>query len=243
MVKPSFDFLSSPFSLVSVGLGVLAIAIIGIVVWILSIDRRTRGMVDSLEQERRKVAEMQVFLSRRGNDGARRAPRAPQSGAAVGARSAAASGEAPLPSQGAARGRSATPHSSQAAAVSDGQFRLWVRVPLARRPQTDMRDSRAMGRLLLVRPASPMPLRPKLPRRLRLCHIEESKKLRAAMALLPAPLFPLASRQRGRPTSRQPQGLVPGRGRRRPVRLPERPGGSKVLPSRKSSVAAVVVGP
>lgn len=115
------DFLSSPFSLVSVGLGVLAIAIIGIVVWILSIDRRTRGMVDSLEQERRKVAEMQVFLSRRGNDGARRAPRAPQSGAAVGARSAAASGEAPLPSQGAARGRSATPHSSQAAAVSDGQ--------------------------------------------------------------------------------------------------------------------------
>ncbi|WP_305297429.1 hypothetical protein, partial [Parvibacter caecicola] len=88
------DFLSSPFSLVSVGLGVLAVAIIGMVAWVLSIDRRTRGMVDSLEQERRKVAEMQVFLSRRGNDGARRSPRAPQSGAAVGARAAGGEGAA-----------------------------------------------------------------------------------------------------------------------------------------------------
>lgn len=114
------DFLSSPFSLVSVGLGVLAIAIIGIVAWILSIDRRTRGMVDSLEQERRKVAEMQVFLSRRGNDGARRTPRAPQAGAAVGARPAAASaGEAPMRSQGG--GRPAAPRGPQGEEIAAGQ--------------------------------------------------------------------------------------------------------------------------
>lgn len=119
------DFLSSPFSLVSVGLGVLAIAIIGIVVWILSIDRRTRGMVDSLEQERRKVAEMQVFLSRRGNDGARRTPRAPQSGAAVGARPAGTNA-VPCQSRGEQPQRptqSAPSHPTQgAAAVAAQQY-------------------------------------------------------------------------------------------------------------------------
>ncbi|MCI8367899.1 MAG: hypothetical protein HFJ66_09970 [Eggerthellaceae bacterium] len=116
------DFLSSPFSLVSVGLGVLAIAIIGMVAWVLSIDRRTRGMVDSLEQERRKVAEMQVFLSRRGNnDAGRRAPRTPQSGAAVGARPAG-QGSAAAGAAGAAAGASAArPQGQPAGAVPGSQ--------------------------------------------------------------------------------------------------------------------------
>lgn len=125
------DFLSSPFSLVSVGLGVLAIAIIGMVAWVLSIDRRTRGMVDSLEQERRKVAEMQVFLSRRGNDGARRAPRAPQPGAAVGARAAA--GEAAA---------AARPQAASAAAGGPAAGQRMGGQPMT----APSADSRPMGR-------------------------------------------------------------------------------------------------
>lgn len=61
-----FEFLSSPFSLVATGLAVLAVAIVLLVVWIVGLDRRIRGMADGLEAERRKVAEMQMIVSRRG---------------------------------------------------------------------------------------------------------------------------------------------------------------------------------
>lgn len=140
-------------------MGVLAVAIIGMVAWVLSIDRRTRGMVDSLEQERRKVAEMQVFLSRRGNDGARRSPRAPQSGAAVGARAAGGEGAA-------AAGR---PQAAAAPAGEQAAQRRWLlrraalaassagRPPAGRRWGAGpwglrWRPSRCPGRQLLVRP-------------------------------------------------------------------------------------------
>ena len=53
----------SPFALVGIGLAVLAVAIVLLVAWVVAIDRRTRGVVDGLEVERRKVAEMQVIVS------------------------------------------------------------------------------------------------------------------------------------------------------------------------------------
>lgn len=55
----------SPFTLVGVGLVILAVAIVLLVVWVIALDRRTRGVVDGLEVERRKVAEMQVIVSQR----------------------------------------------------------------------------------------------------------------------------------------------------------------------------------
>lgn len=84
-----FEFLSSPFGLVAVGLGVLAVAVLALCLWITTLDRRMRGMADGLEAERRKVAEMQMVIGRR-NNAARsygnRAARAPQAapGAAAG---------------------------------------------------------------------------------------------------------------------------------------------------------------
>ena len=49
-----FEFLSSPFGLVAVGLGVLAVAVLALCLWITTLDRRMRGMADGLEAERRK---------------------------------------------------------------------------------------------------------------------------------------------------------------------------------------------
>lgn len=84
------DFISSPVALVAIGLGVLAIAIVLLVVWIVSLDRRMRGVVDGLEAERRKVAEMQMMMGRRASRGygaprGRASQRPPQGGGAVGA--------------------------------------------------------------------------------------------------------------------------------------------------------------
>lgn len=62
-----FEFLSSPFGLVAVGLGVLAVAVLALCLWITTLDRRMRGMADGLEAERRKVAEMQMVIGRRNN--------------------------------------------------------------------------------------------------------------------------------------------------------------------------------
>ena len=57
-----FEFLSSPFGLVAVGLGVLAVAVLALCLWITTLDRRMRGMADGLETERRKVAELQMVI-------------------------------------------------------------------------------------------------------------------------------------------------------------------------------------
>ena len=62
-----FEFLSSPFGLVDVGLGVLAVAVLALCLWITTLDRRMRGMADGLETERRKVAELQMVIGRRAN--------------------------------------------------------------------------------------------------------------------------------------------------------------------------------
>lgn len=59
-----FEFLSSPFGLVAVGLGVLAVAVLALCLWITTLDRRMRGMADGLETERRKVAELQMVIGR-----------------------------------------------------------------------------------------------------------------------------------------------------------------------------------
>ena len=44
---PVFEFLSSPFGLVAVGLGVLAVAVLALCLWITTLDRRMRGMADA----------------------------------------------------------------------------------------------------------------------------------------------------------------------------------------------------
>lgn len=103
---PVFEFLSSPFGLVAVGLGVLAVAVLALCLWITTLDRRMRGMADGLETERRKVAELQMVIGRRanaarsyGNRGRAAAPApAPAPASAV----AAASAGAPMPPRGAA---------------------------------------------------------------------------------------------------------------------------------------------
>ena len=59
------EFLSSPYALLTIALVVLAIAVLMLMVWLLSIDRRMRGVADGLEIERRKVAEMQMVIGRR----------------------------------------------------------------------------------------------------------------------------------------------------------------------------------
>ena len=78
----------SPFALVAVGLIVLAVVIVLLVVWVIAIDRRTRGVVDGLEVERRKVAEMQVIVSQRVGRG----PQRPQGRSGPGARGAGRAG-------------------------------------------------------------------------------------------------------------------------------------------------------
>lgn len=59
------DFTTSPFFLVAVGLAVVAVAVVLLVIWVVTIDRRMRGVADGLEIERRKVAEMQMVIGRR----------------------------------------------------------------------------------------------------------------------------------------------------------------------------------
>lgn len=105
-----FEFLSSPFGLVAVGLGVLAVAVLALCLWITTLDRRMRGMADGLEAERRKVAEMQMVIGRRNNAArsygggqgshpqAARAAAAPAGAAPSGAAAATAPG-APVPSR------------------------------------------------------------------------------------------------------------------------------------------------
>lgn len=89
-----FEFLSSPFGLVAVGLGVLAIAVLALCLWITALDRRMRGMADGLEAERRKVAEMQMVIGRRNNAarsyGSRRPAPAPGGAAPM-------TGQVPMP--------------------------------------------------------------------------------------------------------------------------------------------------
>lgn len=103
-----FEFLSSPFGLVAVGLGVLAVAVLALCLWITTLDRRMRGMADGLETERRKVAELQMVIGRRanaarsyGNRGRAAAP-APAPAPAPASAVAAASAGAPMPPRGAA---------------------------------------------------------------------------------------------------------------------------------------------
>lgn len=105
---PVFEFLSSPFGLVAVGLGVLAVAVLALCLWITTLDRRMRGMADGLETERRKVAELQMVIGRRanaarsyGNRGRAAAP-APAPASAPASAVAAASAGAPMPPRGAA---------------------------------------------------------------------------------------------------------------------------------------------
>lgn len=99
-----FEFLSSPFGLVAVGLGVLAVAVLALCLWITTLDRRMRGMADGLEAERRKVAEMQMVIGRRNNAarsyGGR--PRAGQPAPQAAPRPAPAAGGVPIgaPQQG-----------------------------------------------------------------------------------------------------------------------------------------------
>ena len=99
-----FEFLSSPFGLVAVGLGVLAVAVLALCLWITTLDRRMRGMADGLETERRKVAELQMVIGRRAN-AARSYGNRGRAAAATGAGAGApvpmgASGSAAVPPRG-----------------------------------------------------------------------------------------------------------------------------------------------
>ena len=98
---PVFEFLSSPFGLVAVGLGVLAVAVLALCLWITTLDRRMRGMADGLETERRKVAELQMVIGRRANAarsyGNRGRAAAPAPAPASAPASAAPRGRAPRP--------------------------------------------------------------------------------------------------------------------------------------------------
>lgn len=91
-----FEFLSSPFGLVAVGLGVLAVAVLALCLWITTLDRRMRGMADGLEAERRKVAEMQMVIGRR-NNAARSYGRRGGPASAAGMTGAVAPAPAPAP--------------------------------------------------------------------------------------------------------------------------------------------------
>ncbi|MFR1167650.1 MAG: hypothetical protein ACLSDQ_08690 [Adlercreutzia equolifaciens] len=136
-----FEFLSSPFGLVAVGLGVLAVAVLALCLWITTLDRRMRGMADGLETERRKVAELQMVIGRRanaarsyGNRGRAAAP-APAPAPVAAAAPAAPAGE-PMSARGAgapvpmgASGGAAVPRGVRAGfrgAPAGGAPRTWV---------------------------------------------------------------------------------------------------------------------
>ena len=105
------EFMSSPFGLVAVGLGVLAIAVLALCLWITALDRRMRGMADGLEAERRKVAEMQMVIGRRNNANRGYAAPRPARGAApmTGQVPMAGATAAGVPVQGVPQGQPARP--------------------------------------------------------------------------------------------------------------------------------------
>ena len=102
---PVFEFLSSPFGLVAVGLGVLAVAVLALCLWITTLDRRMRRMADGLETERRKVAELQMVIGRRANAARSYGNR----GRAAAPAPAPAPASAAVPSGAAPRGRAPRP--------------------------------------------------------------------------------------------------------------------------------------
>ena len=108
-----FEFLSSPFGLVAVGLGVLAVAVLALCLWITTLDRRMRGMADGLETERRKVAELQMVIGRRANAarsyGNRGRAAAPAPAPAPVAAAPAAPASAGAPAGAVPRGRGSRP--------------------------------------------------------------------------------------------------------------------------------------
>lgn len=139
-----FEFLSSPFGLVAVGLGVLAVAVLALCLWITTLDRRMRGMADGLEAERRKVAEMQMVIGRRSNaarsyggNRSRPAPAAPQApvaqppAAAPQARAAMTSPAAPAPHM------PVSAPQARAAAQAQAAYAAASRPAAARAPQPD----------------------------------------------------------------------------------------------------------
>lgn len=124
-----FEFLSSPFGLVAVGLGVLAVAVLALCLWITTLDRRMRGMADGLETERRKVAELQMVIARRanaarsyGNRGRATAPGSAAAPAAAVVSHGAAGAPAPTrASAGAVPPRAAAPAQAPAGASTRGR--------------------------------------------------------------------------------------------------------------------------
>ncbi len=116
------DFMSSPYALLTVALVVLAVAVLMLMVWLLSIDRKMRGVADGLEVERRKVAEMQMAMGKRGAQRPRQQPPA-QTASGMPVRA---------PEQQAVGTQRAAGHASRRA--SGGQ-----RVSGGERPQRDVR--------------------------------------------------------------------------------------------------------
>ena len=70
------EFLQSPFAIVALVLLIFAVAILGLVGSLVGTNRQLRGLVDGLEAERRKIAQIQMYLSQRSRQGAQtRRPR------------------------------------------------------------------------------------------------------------------------------------------------------------------------
>lgn len=133
------EFLSSPYSLLILGLAVLAFAIILLMIWIVIIDRRTRGVVDGLETERRKVAEMQRIVGQRQ---ASRPGYAPARSASAHPRAQKVQPQAarPVPSQQAAqpvRQAAQQPNRSRGQGASSQQ-QVRTQVPSAQQPKTQV---------------------------------------------------------------------------------------------------------
>lgn len=135
----------SPFALVAVGLIVLAVAIVLLVVWVIAIDRRTRGVVDGLEVERRKVAEMQVIVSQRVGRG----PQRPQGRSGPGAR-----GAGPRPAASAAA-REQNPGASRVGVPQSAEMGS-QRVRAAQPAAAAQARQAATGRQAAAQPSAPL---------------------------------------------------------------------------------------
>lgn len=135
----------SPFALVAVGLIVLAVAIVLLVVWVIAIDRRTRGVVDGLEVERRKVAEMQVIVSQRVGRG----PQRPQGRPGPGAR-----GAGPRPAASAAA-REQNPGASRVGVPQSAEMGS-QRVRAAQPAAAAQARQAATGRQVAAQPSAPL---------------------------------------------------------------------------------------
>lgn len=135
----------SPFALVAVGLIVLAVAIVLLVVWVIAIDRRTRGVVDGLEVERRKVAEMQVIVSQRVGRG----PQRPQGRSGPGAR-----GAGPRPAASAAA-REQNPGASRVGVPQSAEMGS-QRVRAAQPAAAVQARQAATGRQVAAQPSAPL---------------------------------------------------------------------------------------